>query len=63
MVALRILIVLGLLGGLFCFARYAWSGDVRWRRFGLRVTGWTIAVAIAFFMVLFVQRVVEMMAG
>ena len=42
MIALRILIVVGLLGGLFCFARYVWSGDVRWRRFGLRITGWTV---------------------
>ncbi len=61
MAVFRILIIIGLLGGLYCFVRYAWTGDARWRRFGLRITGWTVFSAIAFFMVLFVQRVVEMM--
>ena len=60
MVIFRALIVFGLLAGLFCFARYAWSGEVRWRARGLRFISWTVGSALLFFGVLFVQRVVEM---
>lgn len=61
MVVFRILIFVGLLAGLYCFARYAWSGEPRWRRLGLRVVSWTVGSALLFFAVLFVQRLVEMM--
>lgn len=57
----RALIFLGLLAGLGCFAAYAWTGDIRWRRRGLRIVSWTIFGALFFFAVLFVQRLIEMM--
>ncbi len=57
----RALILLGLLAGLLCFAAYAWTGDVRWRRRGLLVMCWTVGSALVFFGVLFVQRLIEMM--
>ncbi|MEO8278063.1 MAG: hypothetical protein ABI564_00150 [Ideonella sp.] len=61
MVIFRALIFLGLLAGLFCFARYIWSGEVRWRRLGLQIISWTVGSALLFFAVLFVQRLIEMM--
>lgn len=57
----RALILLGLLAGLVCFAAYAWTGEIRWRRRGLRLVTWTVSIALAFFAVLFVQRLVEIM--
>lgn len=60
MAIFRALILIGLLAGLICFASYAWTGQIRWRRLGLRILGWTIGSALFFFAVLFVQRVVEM---
>lgn len=57
----RALILLGLLAALLCFVAYAWTGKLVWRNRGLRIAGTTIFAALAFFAVLFVQRLVEMM--
>ena len=57
----RALILLGLLAGLACFAAYAWTSDIRWRRRGLRIVSWSIFSALFFFAVLFAQRLIEMM--
>ncbi|WP_418319199.1 hypothetical protein [Piscinibacter sakaiensis] len=57
----RVLILIGLLAGLLCFAAYAWTGQIVWRHRGLLIIKWTVGIALAFFAVLFVQRLVEMM--
>ena len=44
-----------------CFAMYAGSGDVTWRRRGIVVLKWTLIAAAGFFAVLIAERLVELL--
>ncbi|CAA9425269.1 MAG: hypothetical protein AVDCRST_MAG51-2299 [uncultured Ramlibacter sp.] len=56
MLALRWAILLLLLGAGACFAFYAATGQVRYRKWGLVVLKWTLLAAFGFFAVLIVDR-------
>jgi hypothetical protein len=46
-----------LLAGL-CFALYATTGDVRYKRWGLVTLKWTVLAGLGFFGVLIVERMI-----
>ena len=56
MVIARTLVLLLLLTSAGFFAFYAWTGQVRYRRFGLVILKWTVIAALGFFAVLFITR-------
>jgi hypothetical protein len=56
MVGFRIVFGLLLLGSLACFAMYIGTRELRWRRLGIAILGWTLAAALGFFAVLIAQR-------
>ena len=58
MAALRWFFLLGLLGSLLCFGAYLATGQLRWRRVGLRVLSATVIAALVFFGVLILERTV-----
>ncbi len=58
MLLLRWLILLLLIGAAVCFAFYAGTGQVRYRRWGLITLKWTLIAAFGFFAVLILQRIV-----
>ncbi|HZE90756.1 MAG TPA: hypothetical protein VE029_03465 [Rhizobacter sp.] len=47
-------------GCLVCFALYAGTGQIRYRRWGLKVLTWTVAAGLAFFAVLVLERLALM---
>ena len=49
-----VLVLLLVAGG--SFALYAFTGQVKYRHFGLVVLKWTLLAALAFFAVLFIDR-------
>ena len=57
MLLLRWLILLLLIGAAVCFAFYAGTGQVRYRRWGLVTLKWTLIAAFSFFAVLILQRI------
>ena len=57
MLLLRWLILLLLIGAAVCFAFYAGTGQVRFRRWGLVTLKWTLIAAFSFFAVLILQRI------
>lgn len=57
MLLLRWLILLLLIGAAVCFAFYAGTGQVRYRRWGLVTLKWTLIAAFGFFAVLILQRI------
>ncbi len=57
MLLLRWLILLLLIGAAVCFAFYAGTGQVRYRRWGLVILKWTLIAAFGFFAVLILQRI------
>ncbi len=57
MLLLRWLILLLLIGAAVCFAFYAGTGQVRYRRWGLITLKWTLIAAFGFFAVLILQRI------
>lgn len=57
MLLLRWLILLLLIGAAVCFAFYAGTGQVRYRRWGLITLKWTMIAAFGFFAVLILQRI------
>jgi hypothetical protein len=59
MAAFRALLLLMLLAGVACFAAYAVSGQIRFRRYGLRLVQWTVIAGLAFFAVLIALRLSE----
>jgi hypothetical protein len=61
MILFRVVFGLLLLAGLLCFAMYAGTGLVMWRRRGLVIVKWTVLAALGFFAVLIAQRLVESM--
>ena len=56
MLLLRALVLLMLGVGVACFAVYAVTGSLQYRRVGLRVVKWTIVAGLVFFAVLIVER-------
>lgn len=57
MLLLRWVILLLLVGSAVCFAMYAGTAQVRYRRLGLMILKWTLASALGFFAVLIVQNI------
>ncbi|HRI17736.1 MAG TPA: hypothetical protein PL196_04355 [Burkholderiaceae bacterium] len=56
MMVFRVLFALLMVAAVFCFAMYAGTGQVRWRRSGLRILKWTLVAALGFFAVLILER-------
>lgn len=61
MMAFRIVFALLMAAAVVCFAMYAGTGQVRWRRMGWRILKWTLVAALGFFAVLILERVVLML--
>lgn len=57
MLLFRWLIFLLLIGAAVCFAFYAGTGQLRYRRWGLVTLKWTLIAAFGFFAVLILQRI------
>ena len=57
MIIVRGLIYFLLLTASVCFALYATTGDVRYKRWGLVTLKWTVLAGLGFFGVLIVDRV------
>ena len=57
MLLFRWLIFVLLIGAAVCFAFYAGTGQVRYRRWGLITLKWTLIAAFGFFAVLILERV------
>ena len=58
MMIARWIVMLLLLAGVLCFAMYAGTGQMRWRVIGLRIVRVTVVVALGFFAVLILERLV-----
>ncbi len=56
MAVVRTIVLLLLLAAGFSFALYAFTGNLKYRHFGLVVLKWTLLAALAFFAVLFIDR-------
>ncbi|WP_394757775.1 hypothetical protein [Rhodoferax sp.] len=56
MVLARTLILLLLLGAIVSFAFFAFTGEQRYKRYGLLILKWVLISGFAFFAVLIVQR-------
>ena len=58
MLLFRAVLLLLLIAGLVCFALYVATGQARWRKWGLIIVKWTVIAGLAFFAVLFLERMV-----
>jgi hypothetical protein len=58
MIIVRGLIYFLLLTASVCFALYATTGDVRYKRWGLVTLKWTVLAGLGFFGVLIFERVI-----
>jgi hypothetical protein len=58
MLIVRSLIYFLLLTAGVCFALYATTGDVRYKRWGLVTLKWTVLAGLGFFGVLIVERMI-----
>ncbi len=56
MLLFRWILLLLLLGAAVCFAFYAGTGQLRFRRWGLVILKWTLIAAFGFFAVLILER-------
>lgn len=56
MLLFRWAVLLLLLAAAVCFAFYAGTGDVRFKRYGLVTLKWTLIAAFAFLAVLILER-------
>ena len=61
MMIARWIVLLLLLAGVLCFALYVGTGEMRWRILGLRIVRVTVVVALAFFGVLILERLVPIL--
>ena len=61
MVLARVVFLLLLLGGIACFATYAWTSQPVWRQRGITIVKWTLLAAGLFFAGLIAQKLVEML--
>ena len=55
----RLLFGLLFLAAVFCFARYALSADLAWRRRGIVIVKWALVAAFVFFAVLIGEKIVD----
>jgi hypothetical protein len=58
MLLFRTVVLLLLVAGLLCFALYIATGQTRWRQIGVVLVKWTVIAGLAFFAVLFLERLV-----
>lgn len=56
MAIVRAAVLLLLLAAAVCFALFAFTGQARYKRWGLATLKWTIVAALGFFAVLIVDR-------
>ena len=56
MVIGRILVLAMLLAGVACFVAYVFTGERRWRSYGVRFVGITVVAGLAFFAVMIAMR-------
>jgi hypothetical protein len=56
MLLLRGVVLLMLGASVICFAVYASTGSMQYRRLGVRILKWTLAAGFLFFAVLILQR-------
>ena len=56
MLIFRWIVLLLLIAGVLCFGMYVGTGQVAWRRRGLRVVGTAVVAGLAFFAVLILER-------
>jgi hypothetical protein len=56
MMLFRLVFGLLLLAAIVCFGLFALHGDPRWRRWGLVTLKWTVLAGLAFFAVIFLER-------
>ena len=61
MAGFRIVFGLLLFSGLLCFAMYAATGQVVWRRRGIVIVKWTLIAALGFFAVLILERLPDLL--
>ncbi len=61
MILARVVFLLLLLGGIVCFAAYAWTSQPVWRQRGITIVKWTLLAAGLFFAGLIAQKLVEML--
>jgi hypothetical protein len=61
MLAFRLVFGLLLVAGILCFAMYAGTGQIVWRRRGVAIVKWTVVAALGFFAVLILERLVPML--
>jgi hypothetical protein len=59
MAGFRFVFGLLLMAGIGCFAAYAWTSQVVWRRRGIVVVKWTLLAALGFFAVLIAERLLD----
>ncbi|MBK6866269.1 MAG: hypothetical protein IPG91_23525 [Ideonella sp.] len=56
MTIFRVVFALLMAAAVLCFAMYAGTGQVHWRRLGWRIVKWTLVAALGFFAVLILER-------
>jgi hypothetical protein len=56
MMVFRVVFALLMAAAVVCFAMYAGTGQLRWRRYGWRLVKWTLGAALGFFAVLILER-------
>jgi hypothetical protein len=61
MLAFRLVFGLLLVAGILCFAIYAGTGQVVWRRRGVLIVKWTVVAALGFFAVLILERLARLL--
>ena len=61
MLIFRWIVLLLLVAGVMCFAMYIGTGQMRWRRLGIRIVKWTVVAALGFFAVLILERLAVML--
>ena len=59
MAVVRAVVLLLLVAAGISFALFAFTGQAKYKRFGLALLKWTLGAALLFFGVLFVQRLAE----
>jgi hypothetical protein len=57
MLIFRWAVLMLLIAGVLCFGMYVGTGQVQWRRRGLKVVTWAVLSGLAFFAVLILERV------
>jgi hypothetical protein len=60
MALVRVVFFLLLAAGVLCFGVYAATGQTAWRRRGLKIVKWVVIAAFAFFAVLILERVADL---